>query len=171
MSPATLTPPPSLTSLRWRAMRRLARHLYAAGNTEEPYRIKVLGVRKKGRRRDGPFVHSTGRGYVAAADGQYAGPLAEHARVSVAIVESTGALTPRTVRLVAYQSSRTKGKHARDGTRYGTLRSSTRSFFVHHTQRISMAASLGNVDGLLKRIRARRQQLCAATGSTTTSAA
>eukprot|EP00966_Prymnesium_polylepis_P231491 5355928-Prymnesium_polylepis.1 len=37
-------------------------HLYAHGNTDERYRLGILGVTRKGRKRDGPFNHTTGRG-------------------------------------------------------------------------------------------------------------
>ena len=33
------------------------------------YRVKILGCRKRGRKRDGAFNHTTGKGYVAYCRG------------------------------------------------------------------------------------------------------
>ena len=46
-------------------------HLVGLGNTEERYRILVLGARPRGRKQDGAFDHSTGKGWVKGVDGQY----------------------------------------------------------------------------------------------------
>ena len=42
-------------------------------------------------------------------------------------------------------------------TRYGKSRASATSYFVHHAQRISMAASIGDVKGIHKRISLEKQ--------------
>ena len=81
-------------------------HLYALGNTEERYRNGILGVKQKGRKCEGPFNHATGRGYVKAQKGkytQYRHALAQGARVTPLIVETTGAISPRAC---AYRISR-----------------------------------------------------------------
>ena len=44
------------------------------------------------------------------------------------------------------------GPNARDGTRYGTSRLAPRTFYRHHVQRISMAAAIGDVQGLHKAV-------------------
>jgi hypothetical protein len=132
-------------------------HQYAFGNTEERYRIGILGVRAKGRRSQGPFDHLAGRGYVKKQRGKYYHALAQGARVTPFIVEATGALSPRALRYVRYLSGRARGKHARDGTKYGPLRASTKSFYVHHTQRLSKAAACGDVEGIHTMIRAVKQ--------------
>ena len=141
-------------------------HLYAGGNTEERYRVTILGVRQRGRKCDGPFDHSTGKGWVKAKVGSYDDPLQQGARVNTMIVESTGALTPRSVAFVGKMARRTRGKRARDGTKYGGVRVSARAFFTHHTQRISMAAACGDVHGIHRNIRALRQRLVADGGLT-----
>ena len=46
-------------------------HWVAFGNTEERYRVKVFGLKGRGRQRDGPFNHQTGRGWVQAQQGAY----------------------------------------------------------------------------------------------------
>ena len=47
-------------------------HLYAFGNTEERYRIKILGCKGRGRLgKDPPFNHATGVGSVKARPGDY----------------------------------------------------------------------------------------------------
>ena len=45
-----------------------------------------------------------------------------------------------------------KGKGAVDRTRYGAARLAPRSYFVHHTQRISLAAVLGDAEGIQRQI-------------------
>ena len=47
-------------------------HLYALGNTEETYRIQVLGCKARGvLGKDKPFDHATGKGSVKARPGEY----------------------------------------------------------------------------------------------------
>ena len=62
---------------------------------------------------------------------------------------------------VAHLAHRAKGKHARDGTVYGRSRTSARSFFAHHTQRISMAAAYGDVKGIHESVRGLKQRAAA----------
>ena len=54
-------------------------------------------------------------------------------------------------------SKRARGKGARDGTKYGRSRTSTRSFYVHHTQLLSVAAAIENVRGLHKAVQNKKQ--------------
>ena len=56
-----------------------------------------------------------------------------------------------------YPSGRARGKGARDGTKYGRSRTSTRSFYVHHTQLLSVAAAIENVRGLHKAVQNKKQ--------------
>jgi hypothetical protein len=132
-------------------------HLYAGGNTEERYRVEIYGVQKKGRRCDGNFDHSAGRGYVRRQVGTYDDALRRGARVSAFVVETTGAITPRSLGVCLYMTRRSRGKHARDDTLYGSSRTSARSFFIHHTQRISAAASCEDAAGIHESIRGRRR--------------
>ena len=66
-------------------------HLYGFGSTEEEYTLLVQGCGQRGRRADGPFKHDTGRGFVEARHGQYAGR-AHNAFVCAFIVEATGGI-------------------------------------------------------------------------------
>ena len=77
------------------------------------------------------------------------------------IVEATGAISSRSLRYVSFLAQRARGKHARDGTVYGRNRMSATSFFVHHTQRISKAAAMGDVYGIHSVIGAAKQLLAA----------
>ena len=52
-------------------------HPYAFGNTEEFYRVLVLGCDQRGRQRDGPMTHCDGKGWVRAQPGQYADALSK----------------------------------------------------------------------------------------------
>ena len=70
-------------------------------------------------------------------------------------------MAARSLRYIAYLSRRARGKKARDGTRYGLSRMSTRSYYVHHVQRVSMAAALGDVNGIHDSVRGLKQRLAA----------
>ena len=52
-------------------------------------------------------------------------------------------------------------KGARDSTKYGRSRTSTRSFFVHHTQRMALAAKQFNVKAILKSLAGYKHQVVA----------
>ena len=54
---------------------------------------------------------------------------------------------------------RAKGKKARDATKYGRSRTSTKSFFVHRTLRMALAAQLHHAIAIRREIRSRKQQL------------
>ena len=137
-------------------------HLYAFGNTEEKYRVMVLGCRRRGRTRDKAFNHNTGKGYVAPVTGQYFDAIhVKKGRVVPMIVEAQGGLTPHAQAQVGYLSRRTRGKGARDSTKYGRSRTSTRSFFVHHTQRMALAAKQFNVKAILKSLAGYKHQVVA----------
>ena len=131
-------------------------HRYAFGNTEEWYRRSILGCKRRGRRADGPLNHDTGRGFVPRTDGQYADALRKGNRVVTMIVESHGGITPHALSYVGYLSGRARSARARDSTVYGRSRTSPRSFYTHHLQRISLAAQLGNAKAIRMSIRARK---------------
>ena len=57
------------------------------------------------------------------------------------------------------------GSGARDGTKYGASRTSTRNFFVHHMQRLSMAAAIGNARGILEQLGREKHALLSATAA------
>ena len=118
----------------------------------------IYGVRAKGRKRDRPFDHATGRGRVRKQVGKYADALAKGARVTAMIVETTGAITPRSTCYLAYLAGRARGGHGRDGTRYGGSRMSARSYYVHHAQRISKAAAGADIRGIHDSIRGLRMR-------------
>ena len=65
-------------------------HWVAFGNTEERYRVKVFGLKGRGRQRDGPFNHQTGHGWVQAQRGAYHDAIhVKKSRVSLMLVEAT----------------------------------------------------------------------------------
>lgn len=128
-------------------------HLYAFGNTEEKYRVLVLGCKKRGSKADGPLNHETNRGYVQRVKGQYADALTKGSRVVPFIVETLGGIAPHPRAYTAYMGRRVRGKGARDGTKYGRSRTSARTFYTHHTQRISLAAQRGNIQAMRRGIR------------------
>ena len=129
-------------------------HLYAFGSTEEQYRLLVLGCRRRGRKRDGPFNHKTGRGFVEATRGQYYDALVvKRSRVVPFIVETFGGVTPHALAHVAYLARRARGKGARDGTKYGESRTSARGFFNHHVERVGLAAQQYDAKAIRKTVR------------------
>ena len=67
-------------------------------------------------------------------------------------------ISPHGRAYIAHLQARTRGKGARDSTKYGTSRASTRSFFVHHVQRISCAACLGESRSIQKAITNRKRE-------------
>jgi hypothetical protein len=127
-------------------------HLYAFGNTEEFYRVDVLGCNQVGHPTMAPFNHATGKGYVARREGQYADALRKGSRVISAIVETTGGITPHFRSYLGHLARRAKGRHGRDATKYGRSRTSPRSFFTHHTQRIGLAAQVGDAQAIRRSI-------------------
>ena len=78
------------------------------------------------------------------------------------IIEVFGGITPHALAHIGHLSRRAKGKSARDSTKYGASRTSTKSFFVHHTQRIAFAAQLYDAMAIRKEIGSRKQRLLAA---------
>ena len=83
--------------------------------------------------------------------------MADGATVKVCLVETTGAISPHTLRYVGHLAWRARGKGAHDGTKYGTLKTSARSFFRHHTQRLAKRAACGDVASIHDRVRSVRQ--------------
>ena len=81
----------------------------------------------------------------------------KRSRVICMIVESFGGITPQALAHLGHLARRAKGKGARDGTKYGRARTSTKSFFVHHTQRIAAAAVVGDTRALRKAVNVRKQ--------------
>ena len=123
----------------------------------------VLGCRQRGRPRDKPFDHETGRGFVQHHDGQYRDAIVNKgSRVIPMIVETLGGVAPHSLAYVGYLAKRAKGKTSKDGTRYGTSRTSTTSFFVHHTQRISVAVQQWDAAAILRSVAAKKRKQIAA---------
>ena len=101
-------------------------HHYAFGNTEERYRAIILGVKHEGRKRDGALDHATGHGWVKAKAGKYAHALAQGARVTPVIVETSGAISPRSLRAVRHLARQTGARQARPRRHISVTRTSAR---------------------------------------------
>ena len=133
--------------------------MYGFGSTEEFYRLDILGCRRRGRPRDGDFNPDTGRGYIAETPGTYTDALkVKKCKVVPMIIEATGGVAPHSLAQVGHLSRRAKGRGARDSTKYGRSRSSTRNFFVHHIERMGAAAQREDAAAILKQITCRKQQ-------------
>ena len=134
-------------------------HLLGLGNTEEEYRVLVLGCKARGRQRDGAFNHSTGRGWVKGKAGQYADALRKRSSVVAAIIEAFGGISPHYRAFIRRLADRSKGANATDRTRYGRLRGSTRSFMRHHIQHVVKAAVVGDSEAILRQITFLKQRV------------
>jgi hypothetical protein len=86
---------------------------------------------------------------VKAREGTYHDAIhVKKSRVSLMLVEATGAISPRSLTVVGYHSRRARGARGRDSTKYGKSRASTTNYYIHHVQRISMAAAIGEAAGI-----------------------
>ena len=136
-------------------------HLYGFGSTEEEYTLLVQGCGQRGRRADGPFKHDTGKGFVEARPGQYAGR-AHNAFVCAFIVETCGGIARAGRAQVGLLARRVAGKNARDRTQYGRARGSTRVFYLHHTRMITKAAVVRDATMIREQVQCLRQRVCTA---------
>ena len=119
----------------------------AFGNILESLRKRVLGLRQRGRPDEHQLDRTTGRGHVAACDGDYADALQVLQKgfdVLLFVVESTGAVADHGVRFLRSLSKQMKTPGHTDGTVYGSSRLATRSFFVHHLAAVSSAVVLAD---------------------------
>ena len=136
-------------------------HLYAFGNTEERYRIKILGCKGKGTLGvDRPFNHATKVGSVKERTGDYYDALRnKKALVIPMILEAFGGISPHSLHFIRRLALRAKGARARDSTVYGASSTSAKSFFVHHTQQLAAAAQVGDAKGIRKKITEMKMRL------------
>jgi hypothetical protein len=136
---------------------------YGFGNTEEHYRIIVLGCKPRGTALEPLFDSTTGKGRVVAVVGDYYDALAiKRNRVIVYLVESTGGIAPEPLARIRRNARLAKTKNARDSTKYGEARVSPRSYYTHHTQRISAAAVRADAQNARVQIACLKQSVCAA---------
>ena len=99
-------------------------HRYGFGNTEEKYRVKVFGCKERGRPRDGPFDHSTGKGWVKHVEGDYPDRHAKGSRLDIILLESYGGASPHTRAIVRRYARHASAKGVTDRTKYGATRAS-----------------------------------------------
>ena len=78
------------------------------------------------------------------------------------IIEVFGGIAPHSLAYIGHLAKRASGKGARDDTHYGSSRTSTNSFFVHHVQRMSTAAQRWDAAAILDQIRIKKRQICSA---------
>ena len=117
----------------------------------------------RGRPQDGPFNHKTGKGYVEFKKGHYHdGIYVKKNNLVLALVETSGGVSPPFLRHVGRLSRRARTSGAVDRTRYGSVRMSPKSYFVHHTQQLSKAAVVGEGASIRRRIDVLKQKACRA---------
>ena len=133
------------------------------GSTLEQYTVMTCGTRKRGRPQDGPFKHDTGKGYVEFKKGHYHdGIYVKKNNLVLALVETSGGVSPPFLRHVGRLHRRTRTPGAVDRTHYGSVRMSPTSYFVHHTQQLSKAAVVGEGASIRRRIDVLKQKACKA---------
>ena len=125
-------------------------HLYGFGNTEEIYNLKVHGHKGCGKEGDAPFNHATKEGWIRPHDGQYRDAHLKRNSVTMLLVETSGGINGAGRRAMRALHRRTKLKGATDGTLYGRLRISQKSYIRHHASRLSLAACRGNAEQINK---------------------
>ena len=109
-------------------------HLYGFGNTLERYLLLVKGCKQRDGPASGPYDHATGKGRVLAAKGDYNDALVnKRSSVVLNLVEALGGLSPPGAARLWKVARRTQVRGARDGTSYGRLRISTKSFVCSRT--------------------------------------
>ena len=84
----------------------------------------------------------------------------KRSRVIPFIVECQGGITPHARAHISHLSRRAR---SRDATKYGTSRTSTTSYYVHHVQRVAVAAKQYDAKAIMKSIRCRKQKLVGGT--------
>ena len=124
---------------------------YAFGNTEEFLRVQILGCAGRGRSFDGPFNHTTGKGWVVEQRGDYYDAIfAKGNSVVTAIIEVFGGFTPRLYSELR-RLSRIDAKQplSRDSTTYGANPRSSKNWLVHHTRLISLSVVVADSHNIL----------------------
>ena len=98
---------------------------YGFGSTEEKYHQLIYGCRERGRQRDGPLDHATGKGWVKGVKGHYHDAIVvKRTRVCAMLVENLGGISKGGRAQLWALSERTKGRGAVDRTKYGSTRAS-----------------------------------------------
>ena len=122
-------------------------HFIAFGCTEEDLRKRVLGLAQIGSPSTAPgsaFDRTTGTGYVAACDGDYADAIAKNHKTHLLVVETTGAHSAPLMALLRGLAAQATAKGAIDRTAYGEARHSPSDFVTHHVAAISAAVQLAD---------------------------
>ena len=110
------------------------------GNTEPAFNEKVQGLAARGDESHGEFVPKTGRGHVAARDGDYAQARGLGHDVLAIIFESFGGFATDTVRLLKLLAGNVKNKLS--SRQYDETTWSARSWLSFQTQQLSVALHL-----------------------------
>ena len=88
--------------------------------------------------------------------------MVKRTRVELTLVEVTGGVAPATRADVRHLARRARKRGARDGTKYGKTRISTRSYYTHHMQRLSRSAVLYDAKMIRDGVVLTKQRACGA---------
>ena len=139
-------------------------HLCGFGNTEEKFRLMILGCQESGRRADGPLNHWTGRGWVRFRRGQYYDAIyIKHNTVVCFIMETLGGIAPASAHHLRRLAKEAGMPGRRDGTVYKSW--TARSFYAHYAQRLSCAAAIEDAKIINRGARVLRQRATRAKGA------
>ena len=123
-------------------------HLIAFGNTLEAITRQTRGLDGIGSESEPAFDRTTGVGFVAPYAGDYRGR-APHVPLTLVHSETTGALSPESLKSIAHLDKLANKPAHRDGTQYGSRRGATRSFRRQHTSEIYSAIVYADAETLL----------------------
>ena len=81
------------------------------------------------------------------------------------IVESGGGIAPHSAAYIRRLGRRAKGRGAVDRTKYGSARSSPKSYVTHHVQQMSKAAVMYDARAIRKQVTNLKQRHLGAAGA------
>ena len=133
-------------------------HKYGFGNTEEQARLDNLGCKPRGRQADGPFNHSSGKGWVKGRKGAYHDAIFIKKNAAVLLLHENlgGGFSPP-----AANKIRRLGRKARSGIDRTPYKGDRKiSFVSYHTRSISMNIARAEAWQLRKATDKEKGRLC-----------
>ena len=118
-------------------------HLVPFGCCEEKLLVEIYGTRGRGAPSDPPFDHTTGEGRVDARVGYYADAIHKKKNTVVMILANPFGGMHSTLAGLLSHLDKKKGV---DYTHYGE--NSTKSFYTHHMNAISVACVTGEAEAI-----------------------
>ena len=124
----------------------------AFGGTLEDITRETRGLLQIGKEGDDAFDRTTGEGYVAPVDGDYADAIRKKIPMILFTCETSGAISPEGHAALGHLARQVRRPGHRDGTKYGENRGSPKGpngFRAHHEAEISAAVVFADAETLL----------------------